>query len=140
MSTTVYHSGTAKAAATDAVVDLLDGGSGSSPALKFYAGGSSITSPGAVAATLVLAGSPAAFGPANGTTGVATCGTINSDTGAAGNASPVDHAGLCDKSGTIIIYCAVAASGADINMSNGTTVAANDTVSCSNLTYQALSQ
>ena len=34
---------------------------------------------------------------------------------------------------------AVAASGSDINMSNGLTVANGDTVSCSSLTYTALS-
>jgi len=33
----------------------------------------------------------------------------------------------------------VAASGSDINMSNGLTVANGDTVSCSSLTYTALS-
>ena len=41
--------------------------------------------------------------------------------------------------GTVVIHCAVAASGSDINMTNGLTVAANDTVSCSSLTYTALS-
>lgn len=39
----------------------------------------------------------------------------------------------------IAIHCAVAASGSDINMSNGLTVASGDTVSCSSLTYAALS-
>jgi len=38
------------------------------------------------------------------------------------------------------VRCAVAASASDINMSNGLVVAAGDTVSCSALTYQAVSQ
>jgi hypothetical protein len=38
-----------------------------------------------------------------------------------------------------VIQCAVAASGSDINMSGGLTVAAGDTVSCTSLTYTALS-
>jgi hypothetical protein len=37
-----------------------------------------------------------------------------------------------------VIHCAVAASGSDINMTNGLTVASGDTVSCSSLTYTAL--
>jgi hypothetical protein len=39
----------------------------------------------------------------------------------------------------VAITCQVAASASDINMSNGLTVAAGDTVSCSSLTYTALS-
>jgi hypothetical protein len=39
----------------------------------------------------------------------------------------------------VVIHCAVAASGSDINMTNGLTVASGDTVSCSSLTYTALS-
>jgi hypothetical protein len=37
-----------------------------------------------------------------------------------------------------VIHCDVAASGSDINMTNGLTVANGDTVSCSSLTYTAL--
>ena len=41
--------------------------------------------------------------------------------------------------GVVVIHCAVAASASDINMTNGLTVASGDTVSCSSLTYTALS-
>jgi hypothetical protein len=39
----------------------------------------------------------------------------------------------------VVIQCSVAASASDINMTNGLTVASGDTVSCSSLTYTALS-
>ena len=72
-------------------------------------------------------------------TGTATANTITSDTNATGNASAVAFASLQTGAGTIVIHCAVAASGSDINMTNGLTVAAGDTVACSSLTYTALS-
>ena len=50
-----------------------------------------------------------------------------------------DTATLQTSGGTVVIHCAVAASASDINMSNGLTVNAGDTVSCSSLTYTALS-
>ena len=128
----VTHSGSAKAAATDAITALL----GANAKLKFRLSGT-ISSPGTAAATLSLA-TPSAFGAANGTTGIATAGAITSDTSATGNASPVATASLETSGGTIIIHCAVAASASDINMSGGLTIGAGDTVSCSSLTYQAI--
>ncbi len=128
---TVTHSTAARNAATDAVVDLLDG-AGSK--LVFRVGGT-IGSPGAAVATLTMA--TPAFGASS--SGVATAGAIESDTNAAGNASPVSAASLQTSGDTLHIYCAVAASGSDINMTNGLTVAPGDTVSCSSLTYAALS-
>jgi hypothetical protein len=127
----VTHSTTARDAATNAVVDLLDP-AGSK--LKFRVGGT-IGAPGAVAATLTF--STPAFGASSA--GVATAGAIASDTNAAGNASPVSKASLETTGGTLHIYCDVAASASDINMTNGLTIAAGDTVSCSSLTYTALS-
>jgi hypothetical protein len=128
----VTHSTTARDAATNAVVDLLDG-AGSK--LVFRTSPSSVASPGTAVATLTFA--TPAFGASS--SGTATAGTITSDTAAAGNASPVAFASLQTSANTIHIHCAVAASGSDINMTNGLTVAANDTVSCSSLTYTALS-
>lgn len=75
------------------------------------------------------------FGAASA--GVATAGAIASDTNATGNASPVATATIQTSGGTVVIHCAVAGSGSDINMSNGLTVAAGDTVACSSLTYTA---
>lgn len=128
---TVTHSSTARDAATNAVVDLLDG-AGSK--LIFRVGGT-IGSPGTAAATLTCA--TPAFGASS--SGTATAGAIASDTNAAGNASPVSKASLQTSADTLHIYCDVAASGSDINLTNGLTIASGDTVSCSSLTYTALS-
>lgn len=126
----VTHSTAARNAATDAVTALL----GTSPRLAFRLSGT-VGSPGTVVATLVM--SATGFAASSG--GTATANAITSDTNATGNASPVATATLQTSAGTVVIHCAVAASGSDINMTNGLTVAAGDTVSCSSLTYTALS-
>jgi len=126
----VTHSTGARNAATDAVTGQI----GASGKLKFRLSGT-ISSPGTAVATLNL--SATAFGAASG--GTATANAITSDTNATGNASPVANASLETSGGTLVIHCAVAASASDINMSNGLTVGAGDTVSCSSLTYTALS-
>jgi len=129
----VTHSTASKDLATNAVVDQLDG-AGSK--LVFRITGSSVGSPSAAVATLTFA--TPAFGASS--SGTATAGAIASDTNATGNASAVAFASLQTSGDVIAIHCAVAASASDINMSNGLTVAAGDTVSCSSLTYAALSQ
>jgi hypothetical protein len=93
-----------------------------------------VGSPGAIAATLPL--SATAFGASS--SGTATANAITSDTNAAGNASPVATATLQTSGGTVVIQMTVAASGAELNLSNGLTIASGDTVSCSSLTYTAL--
>lgn len=128
----VTHSTASKDAATNAVVDQLDG-AGSK--LVFRISPSSVGSPGTAVATLTMA--TPAFGASS--SGTATAGAIASDTNATGNASPVAYATLQTSGDVIAIHCAVAASASDINMTNGLTVAAGDTVSCSSLTYAALS-
>lgn len=127
----VTHSTASKDAATNAVVDQLDG-AGSK--LVFRISPSSVGSPGTAVATLIGA---TPFGASS--SGTATAGAIASDTNAAGNASPVAYASLQTSGDVIAIHCAVAASGSDIDMTNGLTVANGDTVSCSALTYAALS-
>lgn len=126
----VTHSTSAKNAATDAVTALI----GASGKLKFRTSGT-IGAPGTAAATLSL--SATAFGASS--SGTATANAITSDTNATGNASPVATATLETSGGTIVIHCAVAASASDINLSGGLTIGAGDTVSCSSLTYAALS-
>lgn len=126
----VTHSTAARNAATDAVTALI----GASGNLVFRLSGT-IGAPGTAVATLPL--SATAFGAS--ASGTATANAITSDTNATGNASPVANASLQTSAGTLVIHCAVAASGSDINMSNGLTVAAGDTVSCSSLSYTALS-
>ena len=111
------HSTAARNAATDAVTALI----GASGKLKFRIAGT-IGSPGAAVATLNL--SATAFGA--------------SASNAAGNASPIANASLETSGGTLVIHCAVAASGSDINLSGGLVIANGDTVSCSPLTYTAL--
>ena len=127
----VTHSTAAKNAATNAVTALL----GASGSLVFRISPSSVASPGTAVATLGLSATP--FGASSG--GTATAAAISSDTNATGNASPVAFATLQATGAVIVIHCAVAASASDINMTNGLTVAAGDTVSCSSLTYTALS-
>lgn len=126
----VTHSTAARNAATDAVTALIS----TSGNLKFRLSGT-IGSPGTAVATLPL--SATAFGASSG--GTATANAITSDTNAAGNASAVANASLETSGGTLIIHCAVAASASDINMTGGLTVASGDTVTCSSLTYTALS-
>lgn len=128
---TVSHSTAARDDATNAVVDALDG-AGSK--LVFRVGGT-VGAPGTAVATLTMA--TPAFGASS--SGTATAGAIASDTNATGNASPVSTASLQTSGDTLRIYCAVTASSGDIDMTNGLTVASGDTVSCSALTYTALS-
>lgn len=126
----VTHSTAARNAATDAVTALI----GTSGKLVFRLSGT-VGSPGTAVATLSL--SATAF--ASSSSGTATANSITADTNATGNASAVATATLETSGGTVAIHCAVAASGSDINMTNGLTVASGDTVSCSSLTYTALS-
>jgi len=128
----VTHSVAAKNAATDAVTILI----GTSGNLVFRTSPSTVTVPGTAVATLTL--SSTAFGGASSGTATANL-PITSDTNAVGNASQIAYATIQTSGGTYIIHCSVYSSGADINMTGGLTVAAGDTVSCSSLTYTALS-
>lgn len=123
------HSTAARNAATDAVTALI----GASGNLKFRTAGN-IGAPGTAVATLPL--SATAFGASS--SGTATANAITSDTNATGNASAVATGTLETSGGTVHIHFAVAASGSDMDLSNGLTVASGDTVSCSSLTYTAL--
>jgi len=131
MSATVTHSVAARNAATNAVIGLL----GASSKLVFHPAGSTVATPGAAIATLPFT-TPTSFGTAS--VGVATAAPITSDTNAVGGT--VAFASFQTSANAPVVHCAVAASGADINMTNGLVVAAGDTVSCSSLTYSALSQ
>lgn len=125
----VTHSTAAQNAATDAVTALI----GASGNLKFRLTGT-VGAPGTAVATLPL--STDAF--ADASSGTATANAITSDINATGNASAVATATLETSAGTVVIHCAVAGSGSDINLTNGLIVASGDTVSCSSLTYKAL--
>lgn len=125
----VTHTTAARNAATDAVTALI----GASGRLKLRLTGT-VGAPGTAAATLTL--SATAFGASS--SGTATSNAITSDTNAAGNASPVATATLETSGGTVVIHCAVAASGSDINLTGGLTIGSGATVSCSPITYTAL--
>ena len=125
----VTHSVAARNACTDAVTALL----GASPKLVFRLAGN-VSSPGTAVATLTFSSTP--FGASS--SGTATANAITSDSAATGNASPVAAATLETSSGTVIIHCQVAASGSDISLSNGLTIAAGDSVTCGSLSYTAL--
>jgi hypothetical protein len=115
------------------VADLVDSTLSTAALLKFRLTGTA-ASPGTAAATLSF-GNPA-FGAA--ASGIITANAITSDTNATGNASPVATATLETGGGTVVVHCAVAASGSDINLTGGLTIGAGDTVSCSSLTYEAM--
>jgi hypothetical protein len=115
------------------VADLVDSTLSTTAKLVFRLTGTA-AAPGTAVATLAM--SNPAFGAAS--SGVITASAITSDTNATGNASAVATATLETGAGTVIVHCAVAASGSDINLSGGLTVGAGDTVSCSSLTYTAM--
>jgi hypothetical protein len=115
------------------VADLVDSTLSTTAKLVFRLTGTA-ASPGTAVATLSF-GNPA-FGAA--ASGVITANAITSETNATGNASAVATATLETGGGTVVVHCAVAASGSDINMTGGLTVGAGDTVSCSSLTYTAM--
>lgn len=117
----------------DTVADLVDSTLGTTAKLKFRLSGNA-NSPGTAAATLSF-GNPA-FGASS--SGVIAANAITSDTNATGNASAVATATLETGGGTVVVHCAVAASGSDINLTGGLTIGAGDTVSCSSLTYTAM--
>lgn len=125
----VTHSTTFRNTVSDAMTSAL----GTTAKLVFRLSGT-VGSPGTAVATLAMANP--AFGSSS--SGVATAGTITSDTNATGNASAVANATLQTGAGTVVVHCAVAASASDINMSGGLTVGSGDTVSCSSLTYTAM--
>ena len=115
------------------VADLVDSTLSTTAKLVFRLTGTA-GAPGTAVATLSF-GNPA-FGASS--SGTITANSIASDTNATGNASPVATATMETGAGTVIVHCAVAASGSDINLTGGLTIGAGDTVSCSSLTYTAM--
>lgn len=124
----VTHSTAMRNVLANAITTAL----GANPNLVFRTAGT-VSAPGTAVATLPMSATP--FGAAAG--GTITANAITSDTNATGNASPVATATLETSAGTVVVHCAVAASGSDINMTGGLTIGAGDTVSCSALTYSA---
>lgn len=125
MATT--HTTTFRNLVADLIGDTCDSGK-----LVFRITGSTANSPATPVATLTL--NAAAFPAASG--GVLTAAAITSDTNAAGGV--IAFATIQTSADVIKAHCAVAASGSDIDLSNGLTITAGDTVSCSALTYTAM--
>jgi len=110
----------ARNAACDAIVDLIDAGAGAGT-LQFE------TSGDVEVATLTF--SDPAFG--NAATGTATASAITSDTNATGGT--IAQASAYDSNSAKVIEFTCGTSGADINLSS-LSIASGDTVSCSSLT------
>jgi hypothetical protein len=116
----------ARNAACDAVVDLLDTGSGDATGdIAFQTSGNVTVCTNNLAAT--------AFGSSS--TGVATAGTIAQGTvSGTANPSTISQALFRNKSNTEQFRCAVGTTGSDINLSS-VSVNDGDTIDISSLTY-----
>ncbi len=116
----------ARNAACDAIVDLLDGGSGDST-------GDIAFSTSAPATLCVCTLAATAFGSSS--SGTATAGTIAAGTvSGSSNPSTVALALFRNKANTEIFRCAVGTSGSDINLSS-VSVNDGDTITVSSLTF-----
>jgi hypothetical protein len=127
-------SASARNAACDAIVDLIDIGSGVSY-LKVYSG-TKPANPGTAITTQTLLASLTFSNPAFGTSanGTTTAATITSDTNTV--AGTATWFRLCDRNGAGIADGTIATSGADLNFPSGITFTAGGTVSISSLTIQ----
>lgn len=123
----VTHSTAARNAACNAVVDILDTGTGDA------AGDLLIQTAGNSQVALLPLSNPA-FG--NASSGTATANAITSDTAAAGGTAAKAALRDRDNNQTILGSVTAAGGGGDFIISN-TSVGAGDTVSCSSLTYSA---
>lgn len=123
----VTHSNAAKSAAADAVLGLLDVGSGSNGLLELQ------TSAGAEVATLDL--DDPAFGSA--VNGVADANTISDDTNATGGTIAKFELQNKDGTGVVLGSVTVITGGGDIEMSS-VVIGAGDTVRVTSLEYTAM--
>ena len=126
----VTHTTTFRNATADSIGDNVNAGK-----LVFRITGSTANAPATAVATLTL--NADAFDAAGtGGAGKIQANAITSDVSAAGGT--VAFATIETSGGVVKAHCAVAASGSDIDFSNGLTVGAGDTVSCSALSYTAM--
>lgn len=121
----VTHVTAARNAAADAVVDRLDLGATDSTGDLAFANSSDTV-------LCICNFSNPAFGSAS--SGVATAATISQ--GTVSVAGTIAKAFFRDRANAEVFRCAVGTSGSDINLSS-VTVAVNDTITISSLTYTA---
>lgn len=122
----VTHSNAARSAAANAVVDLLD--AGSPPGSLVF-----LTSGDATVCTITFEN--AAFG--NASNGVATLAQGSGKTSDGASAGTIAKAEFRNAAGTAVIFCACGTSGSDINIPGGLTLAEDDTITITALTYTA---
>lgn len=126
----VTHTTTFRNAVADSIGDNVNAGK-----LVFRITGSTANAPATAVATLTL--NADAFDAAGtGGAGKIQANAITSDVSAAGGT--VAFATIETSGSVVKAHCAVAASGSDIDFSNGLVVGAGDTVSCSALSYTAM--
>jgi len=70
-----------------------------------------------------------------GAAGVVSNSAIASD--APPTAGTIGFATIETAAGSVQLHCAVATTGSDVNMTNGTTIASGDTISVTSITYTA---
>lgn len=122
----VTHSTAARNAAADAVVDLLDAGTPPGSLVFLTSGDVSVCS---------IAFETTAFGASSSAVATMAQGAGKTSNGA--TAGTIAKAEFRNAAGTAVIFCAVATTGSDINIPGGLTLATNDTVSITSLTYTA---
>ena len=122
----VTHSTAARDAMANAVVDLLD--AGTPPGDLVF-----LTSGDATVCTIEL--ETTAFGASS--SGVATMAQGSGKTSDGATAGTIAKAEFRNAAGTAVIFCAVGTSGSDINIPGGLTLANDDTVTITSLTYTA---
>lgn len=122
----VTHSTAARNASADAVVDLLD--AGTPPGSLVF-----LTAADATVCTITL--ETTAFGAAS--SGIATLAQGSGKTSDGATAGTIAKAEFRNNAGTAVIFCACGTSGSDINIPGGLTLATDDTVTITSLTYTA---
>ena len=115
-------------AACDAIVNLLDGGSGTDPVVFFGTSGN-------VEVAKCAMGHTAAFGAATSAApSVATAAAIDDDTDANGGIIATSHVTLKNRSGAVIITCTIGTTSSTDFQIASLTIGAGDTVGVSSLT------
>ena len=123
----VTHSAAARSAAADAVTALINAGTPPGHLVFYLSDGTTEVCRITLETT--------AFGAAS--SGVSTMAQGSGKTSTGATAGTIAKASFLNAAGTAVILCAVGTSGSDINIPGGLTLATNDTVTVTSLTYTA---